>query len=232
MSALSPAGQHLWNATTGAGAFVYPAVIDAAGNVFIGAGNGSMLAFDGDSGSQMWQRQVGSSPFSSSPVIGGGGDLLIGSTNGAYWSLSSAESSLSGSPSPIYRTPSCTPTASTSGPHASGHGSAGASRASPLVIAGISVGATLLVSCAAIATTYFFRRCRAGAESSDALRACDLDTKLISAEDDDPAMPSPAWRQSSISHHTSAPKPADTAELNKRNVFEVNLDDSSAFSGY
>ena len=235
MRAISLAGSFLWNASTDGAAAEHPAVIDAAGNVFVGAGNGSVFAFKGSSGALVWQLQVGRSSFSASPVIGIGGDLLFGSSNGSLWALSSADPSLSPSftssctgtgsvtSSP---TPPCSPSASSTASNITGpaHSHSGASHSGPLspgAIAGISMGCGLVAAAAGM-TAFFYCR-RTGAKDADTAGA--LSVGLINS--DDPFRPpSPilkaSEKQTTLSRRASAPTfgMGNLAEKHKPNVFD------------
>lgn len=238
LTAISPAGKYIWNVTIGAHT-AYPAVIDAAGNVFFGAGRGTLLAYDGASGRLLWQLQVGSANFSSSPVIGVGGALLIGSVNGSMWALNATP----GSPSPttmpsisasptLSRTPSRSPSASASASNATGssHGGPRSYRTSTIEIVGISAGCVLLVGAATIATICYIRRRRAAAggvsggissaSAAGSINAGGLGASLLPVDPDDPSFlpQSKVARQSSVFRHDPT---ASVNELQKQNVFDT-----------
>ena len=64
-------------------------LIGSDGCVYIGSGDGTAYAFEGETGKLLWKTKLGSEIFFSSPRLAVDGSLFIGTVDGPIYSLDS-----------------------------------------------------------------------------------------------------------------------------------------------
>ncbi|NHX37175.1 PQQ-binding-like beta-propeller repeat protein, partial [Halolamina sp. R1-12] len=104
-TAAAAAGDKIWNTSTGDNVLSSPTL--ANGTVYVGSYDGSLYAFDADTGTQKWSTATGGSIYQSSPTVANG-TVYLGSYDGSLyafdadtgtqkWSAATGDS-ISGSP--------------------------------------------------------------------------------------------------------------------------------------